>query len=251
MEKTTVFTHSLDLALRLVDTTSGRGVSGRGMTVRIDEKPVRFGEKGDGMLIFQNLGTRRFRLEISSSAYETAEREVDLDALGKGVPLLELHLIPGPGYPGAAEFQTLEGTLPGIENLSAVRVGDNACLIREFDPRKRLVKLFNPHHLSLDRVLYALVDPDNGCYEPFQIVRTLDDQTIKTDRVLETAFRNYFPISPTVMGTCGGDGRYCLRVRDDGTACKWLIRWEEQGTARFRTVDFRQEPHPRLEEGGG
>ena len=114
MEKTTVFTHSLDLALRLVDTTSGRGVSGNGMTVRVDGKPVRFGEKGGGMLIFQNLGTRRFQLEIFSSAYETAEREVDLDALGKGIPLLELHLIPGPGYPGAVAFQTLEGTLPGL-----------------------------------------------------------------------------------------------------------------------------------------
>ena len=251
MEKTTVFTHSLDLALRLVDTTSGRGVSGRGMTVRIDGKPVRFGEKGDGMLIFQNLGMRRFRLEVSSPAFETAEQEVDLDDFGKGIPLLELHLIPGPSYPGADEFQTLEGTLPGIANLSAVRAGDNACLIREFDPRKRLVKLFNPHHLSLDRVFYALADPDKGCYEPFRILRTLDDQTIKIDRVLETAFRNYFPISPLILGTWDGGGHYCLRVRDDGTACKWLIRWEEQGAARFRTVDFRQTPHPRLEEGGG
>lgn len=251
MEKTTVFTHSLDLALRLVDTTSGRGVSGGGMTVRVDGKPVRFGEKGGGLLIFQNLGTRRFRLEIASPAFEPAEREVDLDALGKGLPLLEIHLIPGAGYPGAAEFLTLEGTLPGIQELSAVRVGDSACLIREFDPRKRLVKLFNPHHLALDRVLYALVDPDNGRYEPFRIVRTVDDQTIKTDRVLETVFRNYFPISPMVLGSCGGDGRYCLRVRDDGTACKWLVRWEERGTVRFRTVDFRQEPDPRLEEGGG
>ena len=59
MEKTTVFTHSLDLALRLVDTTSGRGVSGRGMAVRIDGKPVRFGEKGDGMLIFQDRKSTR------------------------------------------------------------------------------------------------------------------------------------------------------------------------------------------------
>lgn len=251
MEKTTVFTHSLDLALRLVDTTSGRGVSGGGMTVRVDGKPVRFGEKGGGLLIFQNLGTRRFRLEIASPAFEPAEREVDLDALGKGLPLLEIHLIPGAGYPGAAEFLTLEGTLSGIQELSAVRVGDNACLIREFDPRKRLVKLFNPHHLALDRVLYALVDPDNGRYEPFRIVRTVDDQTIKTDRVLETVFRNYFPINPMVLGKCGSDGRYCLRVRDDGTACKWLVRWEERGTVRFRTVDFRQEPNPRLEEGGG
>lgn len=251
MEKTTVFTYRLDLALRLVDTTSGRGVPGRGMTVRIDQKPVRFDEKGDGMLIFQNLGMRRFRLEITSPAYETAELEVDLDALGKGIPLLEISLIPGPRYPGAAQFQTLEGTLPGIGHLSAVRVGDNACLIREFDPRRRLVKLFNPHHLALDRVGYALVDPDRSCYEPFRIVGHPDDQTIKTDRVLETEFRNYFPISPMVMGKWGEDGRYCLRVRDESTDCKWLIRWEEGGAVRFRTVDFRQEPHPRLEEGGG
>lgn len=251
MEKTTVFTHSLDLALRLVDTTSGRGVSGRGITVRIDGEPVPFGEKGGGILIFQNLGTRRFRLSLSSPAFEAAEREVDLDTLGKGIPILELHLIPGPGYPGAAEFQTLEGILPGIAHLSAVRAGDNACLIREFDARKRLMKLFNPHRLALDRVLYALVDPDSGCYEPFRIVRNLDDQNIKIDRVLETAFRNYFPISPTVLGKCSGDGRYCLRVRDDGTACKWLIRWEEAGASHFRTVDFRQETHPRLERGCG
>lgn len=250
MEKTTVFTHSLDLALRLVDTTSGKGVSGAGMEVRVDGKPVRFGEKGGGMLIFQNLATRRFHLEVASSAYETANREVDLDSLKKGLPLLEVHLIPSAGYPGIAEFQTLEGILPGISELSAVRMGDNACLIREFDPRKRLVKLFNPHHLALDRMLYALVDPDNGRYEPFQILRTLDDQTVKTDRVLETEFRNYFPISPMVLGKWGEDGRYCLRVRDEGTACKWLVRWEKDGKARFRTVDFRQEPHPGLEEGG-
>ena len=251
MEKTVVFTHRLDLAVRLVDTTSGREVSARGITVCVDGRPVAFGEKGTGMLILQNLGTRRFRLEISSSAYERAEAEVDLDALGKGIPLLELSLIPGPDYPGGAEFQTLEGHLPGIRNLSAVRAGDNACLIREFDPRRRMVKLFNPHHLALDRLLYALVDPDNGCYEPFRIIRRVDDQTIKTDRILETAFRNYFPISPAVMGLCSEDGHYCLRVRDDGTACKWLVRWEEQGIPRFRTVDFRQEQNPRLEEGGG
>lgn len=251
MERTLVFTHRLDLAVRLVDTTSGRGISAKNMEVCIDKSPVRFGEKGSGMLILQNLEKRRFQLEIRSSAYERVEREVDLDALGKGLPLLELHLIPGPGYPGTDQFQTLEGTLPGIQNLSAVRVGDNACLIREFDPRKRLLKLFNPHHLALDRVWYALVDPDQGCYEPFQILRMLDDQTVKTDRVLETEFRNYFPISPTVMGAWGEDGKYCLRVRDEGTACKWLVRWEEDGAAKFRTVDFRQEPHPHLEEGGG
>lgn len=251
MEKTLVFTHRLDLAVRLLDTTSGRGAGGKELTVRIDGKPVSFREKGDGILIMQNLETRRFRMEVLSSAYEYAEQEVDLDALGKGIPLLELQLIPKPGSFGTTVFQELKGVLPGIAHLSAVRTGDNACLIREFDPRKRVMKLFNPHHLALDRVLYALVDPDNGSYEPFRIVQRLDDQTVKIDRVLETVFRNYFPVSPIVMGTCSSDGNYCLRVRDDGTACKWMIRWESCGTPQFQAVDFHQEQSPRLKERRG
>ena len=250
MEKTAVFTHRLDLALRLVDTTSGAGVSGGGVTVRVDGKSVRFGEKGGGMLIFQNLGKSSFHLEVSSPAFETAELDVETDTLDKGLPLLELHLIPSRGYPGPAEFLTLEGTLPDIEELSAVRAGDSACLIREFDPRKRLLKLFNPHHLSMDRVLYALVDPDSESYEPFRIVRMQDAQTAKTDRVLETEFRNYFPVSPMVLGRCGGDGSYCLRVRDDAAEAKWIVRWTERGEVRFRTVDFRREPQPELKGGG-
>ena len=55
MEKITVFTHRLDLAVRLVDTTSGRGVSGSGVTVRVDGVPVPFDDKGSGLLSMQNL----------------------------------------------------------------------------------------------------------------------------------------------------------------------------------------------------
>lgn len=249
MEQTAVFTHRLGLALRLVDTTSGAGVSGRDLELRIDGQTVRPGEKG-GVLIFQSLPDRPFRLEVRSPHFESETRTVDPDALPKGLPLLELPLIPSAGYPGSTDFLTLEGTLPGVSALSAVRAGDNACMIREFDPRRRLMKLFNPHHLSLDRMLYGLVDPDNERYEPFRIIKMTDDQTAKTDRVLETEFRSFFPVVPIVLGHCTPDGRYCLRVRDDGTQARWIVRWESGGTAHFQTVDFREEPHPQLKGGG-
>lgn len=242
-----MFTHRLALALRPVDTTSGAQVSGRSLTVLIDGKPVRFGDKG-GILIFQQLEKRQFRLEIRSPYYETETRQVDLDALPAAMPLLELPLIPSTGYPGHTEFLTLEGTLAGIRQLTAVRAGDNACMIREFDTRKRMMKLFNPHHLSLDRVCYGLVDPDAGSYEPFRIVKLIDNETVKIDRVLETAYRNYFPITPLVMGKCSEDGGYCLRVRDEYEQARWIVRWEGE-TPCFQTVDFRQEPRPRLKGG--
>lgn len=251
MEKTLVFIHRLDLALRLVDTTSGKNVSGRDVAIFVDGERVRFGEKGDQVLIFQNLGKRAFRMKLISSAFEPAEMDVDLDALEGKPPMLEIHMVPGKEYPGGAEFLTVEGTIPGIQELSAVRMGDNACLIREMDPRRRLAKVFNPHHLALDRVRYALVDLDHSTYEPFQIQRMVDDQTLKVDRVPEMPIKNYFPITPEVLGTTGLDGSYCLRVRDDAADARWLVRWVVNGEVKFQTVDFRKTEHPCLEEGGG
>ena len=250
MEKILVFTHRLDMALRLVDTTSGRNISGRNISILADDKRVPFGVKGDGVLILQAISQRTFRLTINADDFEEARVDVDLDALEPKMPLMEIHMVPRKHISGGISLLSVEGILPGIQELSAVRVGENSCLIREFDPRRRQAKVFNPHHLSMDRVHYALVDPDRGLCEPFRILRMLDDQTLKLDRVIEMPFRNYFPVTPRVLGMVRPDGSYCLRLRDDSTQAKWLIRWVVDGEPRFRTVDFRVTPEPRLEEGG-
>ena len=247
MVGTRVFTHSLSLALRVVDAATGRSVSGQDLTVSIDGRKTWFQEKGDGALIFQNLEQRAFLLEVTSPYYDRAARKLDLDQLPPKLPLLELELIPGKGFPGWAELQELEGVLPGIQTLDAVSVGDNSCFIQEFDSRKRVMKLFNPHHLALERVAYALVDLEEGCYESFRIVKRVDDQTIKIDRVLEMSFRNSFPITPVVTGRCQEDGTYRLCTRREMGGAKWLIRWSVGEQVFFRQVDFRETPHPRLE----
>lgn len=251
MEKTLVFTHRLDFALRLVDTTSGRNVSARDVTVLVDGEAVHIGEKADGVMVFQNLAKRAFDLTITSPSFETAKTAVDLDAQGKGLPLLEVHMVPGARYPGGVEFWTLCGVMEGIESLSAVRMGENACLIREFDPRRRMATVFNPHALALDRVRYALVDPDRSVFEPFRIERLVDRQTVKTDRVLEMPYKNYFPITPEICGVTRDDGSFCLRVRDDAAEAKWLVRWVKDGEEHFKTVDFKATETPSLEERGG
>lgn len=247
MVKTLVFTHSLSLALRVVDTATGRGVPGRDLSVSIDGKKTRFQEKDDGVLVFQNLASRAFALEVTSPYYDRAVRQVDLDQMDPKLPLLELELIPGKNFPQWAELQELEGVLPGIQTLDAVSAGDNSCLIQEFDPRRRVMKLFNPHHLALERMAYALVDPEGSCYESFHIVKRIDDQTIKIDRAPEMSFRNSFPITPVVAGRCRGDGTYRLCTRREMGGARWLVRFTADNTVFFRLVDFRDTPHPRLE----
>lgn len=249
MEKAISVVHRLEMALRLIDTTSGRNIPSAGTAVTIDGVPAPFSRKEGGLLVFQDLGKRRFRLQAAPWGWEPLAAEVDLDALPKGLPLLEFHLIPLANQLGGVEFLTLEGRLPGIAALSAVRAGESACLIRGFDARQRIMKIFNLHRLDLDRVHYGLTDPDQGAWEPFRVVEILDEQSLRTDRVLETPFKNYFPINPAVQGRTDPDGAYCLRLRDEGTEARWIIRWSLGGKAYFRTVDFRAEPNPRLEEG--
>ena len=247
MVKTKVFTHSLSLALRVVDTATGYNIPGRDLTVSIDGKKVWLQEKDDGVLTFQDLEPRAFHLEVSAPYYEKEEREVDLDQMDQRLPLLELELIPGKNFPEWAELQELEGVLPGIQELTAVPAGENSCLIQEFDPRRRVMKMFNPHRLALERISYALVDPEENRYEIFRILKRIDDFTLKIDRVLEMPIRNSFPISPVVTGRCGPQGRYRLCTRREMGGARWLLRWVVEDQVFFRLVDFRETPHPRLE----
>lgn len=234
------FRHSLDLALRLIDTTTGRALAGRGLELRRDGKPVRPLEKEDGYLVLLGQGRQDFDLSVALRGYEPRQVRVEYAALDKALPLLELHLIPGKGYAPGVPCFSLEGTFPGITALDAVRAGDSACLIREFDPRKRLMTLFNPHKLELDRTFYALVDPDRETYEPFRLVKRIDFQVHKTDRVIQTQFGSYFPVCPIIFGGTGPDGSYRLRVRDNAAQARWIVRWEAGGQTFFQTVDFHQ-----------
>ena len=244
------FRHSLDLALRLVDTATGRVLAGRDLELRRDGRRVRPLEKEDGYLIFLGEGRRDFDLSVRLRGYEPRQVRVAYAALDKALPLLELHLIPGKDYAPGVPCFSLEGTCPGITALDAVRAGDSACLIREFDPRKRLVTLFNPHKLELDRTFYALVDPDRETYEPFRLIKRIDFQVYKTDRVIETRFGNYFPVCPMVFGGVDPDGGYRLRVRDEPAQARWIVRWEAGGQTFFQTVDFHR-PETLTLKGGG
>lgn len=232
--------HRLGLALRLIDTTTGFPIQDRAVQLKWDGQPVHPMFRTDGSMIFVNQERRDFRLDIALPGFESRQLEVSYKDLDPGTLLLELHMIPSPDY-NRSRFPCLglSGELPGIEALDAVRAGESPCLIREMDPRKKIVTLFNPHKLELNRTWYALVDPDRGVYEPFAVVRRLNDQQYKLNRALEMEFRNYFPICPLVFGGTGPGDRYRLMVQDNAAASRWIVRWVVGGTPHFETLDLR------------
>lgn len=239
MEKSRVFTYRLAFALRLVDTTTGKSITDFGTRILVDGTAEPFMQKG-GVLVFLELNKRHFQMEVCTAAYETVTMPVDLDTLDQKLPLLELHMIPSERHPGIMEMLSLKGKCPGLEELCAVRLEDNVCMIREMDPRKRLMKIFNPHRLSLDRVHYALMDPDEAVFESFRILSLERDQMAKIDHAIEMPFKNYFPVTPIVFGFVRPDGSYCLRVKDNMEQMRWLVRWTVEGKTSFQVLDFRE-----------
>ncbi|MEG0779414.1 MAG: hypothetical protein RR426_02325 [Oscillospiraceae bacterium] len=236
-----VITHRLDLAVHLLDTTTGRPVPCNAVRFSRNGDTLRPLEKERGLGIFPGLGRYDFTLRLDSHSYEDWEIPVSYETLDEKMPLLEVQLIPISDSHTPVPCLGIEGVLPGISGLTAVRVGDSACFIRGFEPPKKQLTLFNPHHLDLERTHYALVNPNTEAYERFQISRILDDGSIEIDRILEMEFENNFPIAPVVFGKTRADGSYLLRVRDFSAAARWLVsyRWREQ--TYFQTVDLRLE----------
>lgn len=232
--------HRLDLALRLLDTTTGRDVSASQVRLFRDGKPLHPTEKETGLMVFPALGRNDFILGLQAREFEPVSYPVRFSELDEKTPYVELHLIPSVISASPMPCLTLSGKLPGISEITAVRLGETFCLIREFDTRKKLMTVFNPHRLEMGRTHYALVDPEGMRYERITIVKRVDDNTIKLDRALESKFGSNWPVCPVVFGRTDSEGNYLLRVRDDATNPKWLIRCMLGDEERFFIVDMRE-----------
>mgnify|MGYP001622998679 CR=1 FL=1 len=242
----TVIRHSLDLVLHLTDTTTGSLLSGADASFTRDGKPIRFLNKGNGHLILIDTGREDFSLGVSLPGYVPRTVSVRYEELKPMYPALELPMIPDGSEKSPGEYAELRGRLEGLTELEAVWLGENACMIRSFNPRRGLLTLFNPHHLNMDRVFYALVDPDREVYEALKIeARISDTQFLLADK-LNMEFGSHFPVSRRVFGMVQEDGTYLLRLALHGDDPRWVVRCRAGEREWFQTVDTKSLPEPPL-----
>lgn len=234
--------HSLGLALRLVDTTTGQSIAGTGTTFLWNGTPIHPQRRNDGWFIFFAFEEPEITLTITPLLFVPATIVIRKSELSPTLPTLEYHMIPNDTFSRQVPCHTLTDTMDGLTAIDCVRANDSPCLIREFDTRKKLITIFNPHHLELERIHYALVNPDNNTFESFQIVKRISDNVFKIDRPLTMEFGNYFPICPLVFGQVVQEGRFLLTVRDNHKLARWIVRFTTGDTSQFRLVDFHAPP---------
>lgn len=236
MEPTVIIRHRAGLVLRLLDTATGQEIYESETKFSRNGERIRPMLRSDGRLVFLNFPLEECELTVEIAHYLPATVTLRVKQLEQRPPLVQLQLVPDGSFPN--RYHTFSGKYPGIEQIDAVRLSDNACLIREFDERRRIMTLFNPHHLALDRIYYAVVNPDVCTYEPVEITEQNSDIKFRIDRKLQGQIRSHFPVARRVFGTVRQNGEYLLRVPADSSVPQWLVRWRCGGTDRFHTVDF-------------
>lgn len=232
--------YQLTLAFRLLDTASRDLVGGPDIRFFRNGEPVKATPRTGGYFALINYPREDFLLGIRARDFEPLDLPIHFSDLDPNFPELTIHMVPGPSYRSPFHCISITGTLPGIQSIMAVKPDDSTCFIREFDARKKLLTIFNPHRLEFDRVFYALANPSAGIFEPFRICEQQSTQVYKIDHPLSMEFQSGFPICSIIFGMVYDQEKYCLRLRDEGGQPALFLRWEIDNQPFFKTIDIRQ-----------
>jgi hypothetical protein len=234
-----VFIHKLALALQFSDATDGRGIE-NDIRISVNGKPRRPMPKPGGYFIFMgdDLPEESFDMDIAASGYVPTKKRILLEAPGIGPPLLRVEMIPEDRSLRGERLCTLSGTRKALSAIDAVKLGSNACIAGTFDARKRTLHVYNPYKLEFNRPRYALVDSEGLHYEIFTIESRVSDEAFIIDHPFVSDVSADLAVAPVVAGDVNAKGEYLLRVRDDATDNRFIVRFAEESGERFEIVDF-------------
>ena len=239
MEKNEI-RYTLDLLVRLIDTTTGMVVTERDVHFRRNGKKVQPVQRGNGNYVFLNTGREDCDLEVTVFDFETAHAKIRYEKLDNFLPIKDVFLIPSENTAKGEAVLSLTGHLSGLEAIEAVRLGRSYCTVKNFDARKRIMNLFKANGPGMEETGYGLIHADSMTFEAFNVEKVVSPVSLKLRETLQEEFRENAPIARVVHGRTDAQGNYLLRIRDDGTNLKYLVRYVVSGSPQFQVVDFHQ-----------
>ena len=225
--------YSIDLIVRVIDTATGKLIPSRDYTVYKNGEEVKVFVKEVGNYIFMNTGRDNFTLTVKIKNYYDKTVEVDYSVIDENLPQLDLFFVPDESYETEHRCKVLRGQTEGIESIDAVLLNNPEIRLKEYDERKKQITVFNPHYRVLDNIHYGLIAADGKSFEDISVTETGSETTMKIDQPLAKEAQINFPLSRIIFGKISDGGEYLLRVRDDITGGRFLVRQIVQGEERF------------------
>ncbi|MBO5551455.1 MAG: hypothetical protein J5966_05800 [Lachnospiraceae bacterium] len=235
-----VFGSKLDLLIRLFDTTTGADIDERNVVFKRDGMPVRPEPRGMGTYIFINTGREDFLMRIEVFGYEAYETRVSYEELDERIPECDVFLMPSENTLRGGKVLSFSGTLPFLKKIEAVNLSRPVCQINQFDAKSRNMTVFGnaSGRVELYDKYYALLHDDKKSYEKIEVEKTVSTLSVRLKEALQEEFTSNSPVMRVIFGSVSDAGEYLLRIRDDGSGTRYLVRYEVGDEVRFQEVDF-------------
>ena len=241
MEAQTTIHHRLDLAIRLVNTVTGKVIEESDTRFLTSTPGLKAIPKGGGLYLFLNMEKRDCDMEVLVYGFESQKINICFSELEKekGLPIREVYLIPLDN-PIKDSILTLRGNISGIEGIEAVSLMDVNCCIKEFDARKKIMTVLNQRNRRFHHIHYGLINRERSAFEHFEVEKELSIQQIKCKKALENPYTINQPLVRIVFGQTNEHGDYVLKVAKEEIT-QYLVRYVVNGKEYFQKVDFGEE----------
>jgi len=234
-----VIRRTLDLLIRLQDTTTGLSVDERNVLFTLGGKEIRPTSRGFGNFILVNYGRENGLMQVNVYGYEPFSVYVDYEALDEVLPTVDIFLIPSENDASESDMLSLTGKLKGISALECIHPGRPLSGVREFEPKKRIMTIYAPNRrMNMVHSFYGLFHSEEDTYENIEITEQIESNKVRLRKPLEEEFTVNAPICRRIFGRVDEDGNYLLRVRDDGKRQVYLVKYIVDGETRYKSVNF-------------
>lgn len=243
---TVVITAKLSLAVRLVDTTTGRDLAENDVRFLKDGRFLHPIRKGNGLYVFVNTSREEFPMQINAYGYDPYDLEVDFDALDPRLPMIDIFLMPSEKNRLGGTVLKVYGTLSKLEYIEAVNLNSPIGLFQSAQEKKgtctmNLLPVRAGGGCMLDAISYAVASETCERYDVFEVRQQNAPLSVILKEPLEKEHKLNDKIFRIVYGRAGPDGQFVLKVRDDSSSLPYLLHFKAGEDEYFRKIDFSEE----------
>ena len=236
----------LSLAIRLIDTTTGRVIEETDIRFLSGEEILKPINKGEGIWVFTGESRKDFSMHIIARGFDETDLDVRYETLDPKLPKCDVFLMPSEKNRKAGSVLSIHGHLSKLESIEAVAVERPICRYRETSEKRGVISMsLMPMTIGgrvvTENMRYALLSEDGSRYEVFEII----DQVNQTQVVLKDMLKGEHKINERVCriiyGRACPNDEFMLKVREDGSYLPYLIHFTAGGNEYFRPIDFHLE----------
>ncbi len=243
---TTVIRACLALAVRLIDTTTGRSLEERDVRLSRDGTLLTPMNKGSGIWVLTGEDRKDFVLHVYARGFDEEDVPISYETLNPKLPMLDVFLMPSEKNRTAGSVLQINGTLSKLTSIEAIAIERPLCGFHEVVERRGVISMSllpktAGSKVVLENMRYALASEDGTRYEVFEVKETQTPTQVVLRERLKDEHKTNDKVCRIIYGRAGPKGAFVLKVRDDASHLPYLLRFEAGKHEYFRPIDFRLE----------